>query len=251
MRNSIKIPDNFETYFDEGKGQPIILLHGLFGNLSNWENVAKEFSKDYRVIIPRLPLFDISLRETQLNKLVTFLDNFIKRRSLKNIILMGNSLGGHIGLLYTLEHPENISKIILAGSSGLFENSLGGSFPRMKDYEYVSEKVKYTFYNKEVVTKELVDEVYETVQSRTKTLSLIGLARAAQKENLSDVLDQIKTPTLLIWGLQDEITPPETALAFHDLIPDSQLKFLDQCGHVPMMEQPAFFNQFVREFLSE
>jgi 2-hydroxy-6-oxonona-2,4-dienedioate hydrolase len=150
-----------------------------------------------------------------------------------------------------LEHPATISKIILAGSSGLYENSLGGSFPRMKDYEYVSEKVKYTFYNKEVVTKELVDEVYETVQSRTKTLSLIGLARAAQKGNLSDVLDQIKIPTLLVWGLQDEITPPETALAFHDLIPNSQLKFLDQCGHVPMMEQPVFFNQFVKEFLSE
>jgi 2-hydroxy-6-oxonona-2,4-dienedioate hydrolase len=152
--------------------------------------------------------------------------------------------------LYTLKHPENIHKVILAGSSGLFENSLGGSFPRMKDYEYVSEKVKYTFYNKEVVTKELVDEVYETVQSRTKTLSLIGLARAAQKENLSEVLPGIKQPTLLVWGLQDEITPPETALAFHDLIPNSSIKFLDKCGHVPMMEQPLLFNQNVRAFLA-
>jgi len=126
---------------------------------------------------------------------------------------------------------------------------MGGSFPRMKDYDYVDEKVRYTFYNKEVVTKELVDEVYETVQSRTKTLSLIGLARAAQKENLSEVLYQITQPTLLVWGLQDEITPPETALTFHDLIPNSQLKFLDKCGHVPMMEQPTLFNQYVKEFL--
>jgi 2-hydroxy-6-oxonona-2,4-dienedioate hydrolase len=250
MINSIKITDNLETFFDKGEGQPIILLHGLFGNLSNWERVANEFSSDYRVIIPRLPLFDLSLRETQLNKLVSFLDNFIKKRALKNIILMGNSLGGHIALLYTLKHPETIHKIILAGSSGLFESSMGGSFPRMKDYEYVSEKVKYTFYNKEEVTKELVDEVYETMQSRTKTLSLIGLARAAQKENLSEVLHKIQQPTLLIWGLQDEITPPETALTFHDLIPNSTIKFLDKCGHVPMMEQPLLFNQNVRTFLA-
>lgn len=250
MINSIKIPDKLETFFDKGEGQPIILLHGLFGNLSNWERVADEFSSDYRVIIPRLPLFDISLRETQLNKLVSFLDIFIKKRSLENIILMGNSLGGHIALLYTLKFPKNIHRVILAGSSGLFENSIGGSFPRMKDYEYVSEKVKYTFYNKEVVTKELVDEVYETMQSRTKTLSLIGLARAAQKENLSEVLHKIQQPTLLIWGLQDEITPPETALTFHDLIPNSTIKFLDKCGHVPMMEQPLLFNQNVRTFLA-
>jgi 2-hydroxy-6-oxonona-2,4-dienedioate hydrolase len=250
MKHGIKIPDNLETYLDTGKGQPIILLHGLFGNLSNWEKVAEEFSSSHRVIIPRLPLYDISLTDTRLDKLVRFLDNFIKRRELKDIILMGNSLGGHVALLYALEHPENVGKIILAGSSGLFENSLGGSFPRMKDYEYVSEKVKYTFYNKEVVTKELVDEVYETVQSRSKTLSLIGLARAAQRQNLSDVLNQIKIPTLLVWGLQDEITPPETALEFHDRIPNSQIRFLDQCGHVPMMEQPVLFNQYVSEFIA-
>jgi len=249
MINSIRIQENIETYYDEGKGQPIILLHGLFGNLSNWENVAKTFSKDYRVIIPRLPLFDISLKESSLNRLVSFLENFIKKRSLQNVILMGNSLGGHVALLYTLKNPQNVDKIILAGSSGLFENSLGGSFPRMKDYDYVDEKVRYTFYNKEVVTKELVDEVYETVQSRVKTLSLIGLARAAQRENLSEVLYQIKAPTLLIWGLQDEITPPETALEFHELIPHSEIKLLDKCGHVPMMEQPELFNQYVREFL--
>lgn len=249
MINSIRIQENIETYYDEGKGQPIILLHGLFGNLSNWENVAKTFSKDYRVIIPRLPLFDISLKESSLNRLVSFLENFVKKRSLQNVILMGNSLGGHVALLYTLKNQKNVDKIILAGSSGLFENSLGGSFPRMKDYDYVDEKVRYTFYNKEVVTKELVDEVYETVQSRVKTLSLIGLARAAQRENLSEVLYQIKAPTLLIWGLQDEITPPETALEFHELIPHSEIKLLDKCGHVPMMEQPELFNQYVREFL--
>jgi pimeloyl-ACP methyl ester carboxylesterase len=249
MVNSIKLKENLEVYYDEGQGQPVILLHGLFGNLSNWEQVAEHFSVDHRVIIPRLPLFDISLKESSLSRLVTFLEKFIAKRNLQKVILMGNSLGGHVALLYTLKHPDKVDKIILAGSSGLFENSLGGSFPKMKDYNYVDEKVRYTFYNQSVVTKELVDEVYETVQSRIKTLSLIGLARAAQRENLSEVLYRIKAPTLLIWGLQDEITPPETALEFHERIPHSAIKFLDKCGHVPMMEQPELFNQHVRTFL--
>ncbi|HEY5823113.1 MAG TPA: alpha/beta hydrolase, partial [Cyclobacteriaceae bacterium] len=100
------------------------------------------------------------------------------------------------------------------------------------------------------VTKELVDEVYDTVQSIPKTLRLIGLSRSAQQNNVSSSLHKIHHPTLLIWGLQDEITPPETALHFHDLLPNSELKFIDKCGHVPMMEQPLLFNQYMEEFLT-
>lgn len=95
----------------------------------------------------------------------------------------------------------------------------------------------------------MVDEVYDTIQSRVKTLSLIGLARAAQRHNLADILDRITTPTLLIWGLQDTITPPEVALDFYNKLPDSSITFLEHCGHVPMMEQPQLFNEHVRKFL--
>lgn len=235
--------------FDVGEGEPIILLHGLFGNLSNWGQVAFEFTSTHRVLIPRLPLYSTPLSRERLDNLVDYVENFIEEQGLDTVTLMGNSLGGHISLLYAWRHPDKVKKLVLAGSSGLTENSFGGTFPRVRDYEYIRERVENTFYKRDVVTKQLVDEVYETVQSRPKTLSIINLARAAQRHNVADTLLEIKTPTLLVWGRQDTITPPEVALEFHALLPYSKVVFFDQCGHVPMMEHPKLFNQHVRDFL--
>jgi 2-hydroxy-6-oxonona-2,4-dienedioate hydrolase len=240
---------DYKPLFDVGEGEPIILLHGLFGNLSNWGHVVYEFTGSNRVLVPRLPFYSSPISRERLNDLVSYLEEFIEHHNLERVTLMGNSLGGHGALLYTSKNPHRVNKLVLAGSSGLFENSFGGSFPRVRDYEYIKEKVSETFYKRDIVTKELVDEVFLTVQSPAKTLSLISLARAAQKNNVTDLLAGLTHPTLLIWGLQDTITPPEVALEFHDLLPNSEVVFLDHCGHVPMMEQPKLFNQYVRDFL--
>lgn len=238
-----------EPLSESGHGQPILLLHGLFGNLSNWKRVIDEFSSSHRIIVPRLPFYSSPITKERLDSLVDYLEDFIETHSLGRIILMGNSMGGHIALLYAWRQPKKVEKLVLTGSSGLFENSFGGTFPHVRDYRYVREKVGDTFYNKEVITKELVDEVFETLQNRSKTLSIITLARAAQRHNVASILEQVTAPTLLVWGLQDTITPPEIALHFHDLLPKSTLAFIDNCGHVPMMEQPEIFNEYVRKFL--
>ena len=240
---------DFKPLFDVGHGSPVILLHGLFGNLSNWGHVAFEFTSTHRVIIPRLPLYSKPISRKRLNDLVEYVEHFIEAHQLKKVTLIGNSLGGHVALLYTFNNPERVEKLVLTGSSGLYENSFGGTYPRVKDYAYIREKVASTFFKQDVVTKELVDEVYATVQDKSNTLSIIGLARAAQKNNVEHILSEIKVPTLLIWGLQDSITPPEVALEFHNHLPLSQIVFLDHCGHVPMMEQPKLFNEHVRKFL--
>jgi pimeloyl-ACP methyl ester carboxylesterase len=239
-----------QAYLDRGEGEVIILLHGLFGNLSNWKSVVEHFSRDYRVIVPRLPIFEMPKDQANLDELAKILSEFIDWHQLTDVTLVGNSLGGHLALLYALRHPANVRKLVLTGSSGLFENSLGQSFPRVKDYHFIEEKVRYTFYKKDIATKEMVDEVFAAVQSIPKSLRIIGMARSAQKNNLSEQLHKIHTPTLLIWGLQDEITPPEVALHFHDLLPNAQLKFVEHCGHVPMMEHPELFNQYMTHFLN-
>ena len=240
---------DYKPLFDVGEGKPVILLHGLFGNLSNWGHVAYEFTETHRVLIPRLPFYSTPLSVERLNDLVLYLEGFIDEHGLGKVTLMGNSLGGHVAVLYACQNPSRMDTLIRAGSSGLFENSFGGTFPRVKDYDYIREKVNSTFFKREVVTQELIDEVFETVQSRSKTLSIIGLARAAQRQNVASLLNQIYAPTLLIWGLQDTITPPEVALDFQEHIPHAEIVFLDHCGHVPMMEQPKLFNKYVREFL--
>jgi 2-hydroxy-6-oxonona-2,4-dienedioate hydrolase len=241
---------DYKPLLDAGEGEPVILLHGLFGNLSNWGHVVDEFKTTHRVLIPRLPFYTRPITRQRLDDLVDYINDFIEENQLQKIILMGNSLGGHVALLYAWKYPALVRRLVLAGSSGLYENSFGGTFPRVKDYDYIREKVQSTFYKPEVATKELVDEVYDTVQSRINTLSIIGLARAAQRHNVADMLGQLITPTLLIWGLQDTITPPEVALEFYDRLPNAEIAFLDHCGHVPMMEQPQLFNQHVRKFIN-
>lgn len=238
-------------FIDEGKGEVLLLLHGLFGALSNWDGIIEHFSSKYRVVIPVLPIYELPPREAGLEALLQYLEDFVAQKELTNLTIIGNSLGGHVGLLYTLKNENNVVKLVLTGSSGLFENSMGGSFPKRGSYEYIKERVAYTFYDPEVATKELIDEVFETTSSIPKCMSIVGIAKSAQRHNLAKDLHVIKIPTLLVWGLNDTITPPHVGYEFNRLIADSELHFIDKCCHAPMMEHPEEFNRILESFLEK
>lgn len=248
MEFAIKEENGFK-YIDEGEGETLVLLHGLMGALSNWNEVVMEFKKDYRVIIPLLPLYDLPLLTTGVKTLAKFLHKFVKYKGLQNITVLGNSLGGHVGLIYTLSHPEEVRGLVLTGSSGLYENAFGGSFPRRESYDFIKEKVEFTFYDPATATKELVDEVFQTVNDRIKVIRILAMAKSAIRHNMSKDIHKIKVPVCLIWGRDDKITPPEVALEFNQLLPNSELNWIDKCGHAPMMEQPEEFNVYLRKFL--
>lgn len=236
-------------YVDEGKGQVLMLLHGLFGALSNWEGVVNHYSRHFRVIIPMLPIYEMPIKEAGLQGLREFVEQFVATMQLGKMMIMGNSLGGHVGILYTLANPDKVSKLVLTGSSGLFENTMGGSYPRRGSYDYIRERVAYTFYDPNVASKELIDEVFETTRSIPKCMRIVAIAKSAQRNNLALELINIKVPTLLVWGLNDTITPPMVGHEFNRLIPNSELKFIDKCCHAPMMEHPQKFNELVEDFL--
>lgn len=241
--------ENDFKFVDEGNGQVLMLLHGLFGALSNWEGVVNYYSKHFRVIIPLLPIYEMPIKEAGLNGLREFVEKFVELKKLDNMIIMGNSLGGHVGLLYTLSNPSKVAKLVLTGSSGLFENTMGGSYPRRGSYDYIRERVAYTFYDPQVASKELVDEVFETTKSIPKCMRIVAIAKSAQRNNLALDLPNIKVPTLLVWGLNDTITPPMVGHEFNRLIPNSELRFIDKCCHAPMMEHPEKYNELVHDFL--
>ncbi len=238
-----------KTYIEKGKGEPIILLHGLFGALSNWESVVSTYSKTHRVIIPKIPLTEINVEKANLRSLTEYVKKFINNMKLKRFILIGNSLGGHIGLIYSILNPKKVIKLILTGSSGLYENSFGGSFPKRGDYDYINDRVNHTFYNPDILTKKYIDEIFSTLNDNAKCLNIITIARSAQRNNLAKKLYKIKCPTLLVWGLNDTITPPSVAHQFNKLIPKSKLAFIDKCCHAPMMENPLKFNEIIKPFI--
>ncbi len=250
MQYEIKHFGKFK-YVEEGEGEPLVLLHGLFGALSNFKDLVDHFKLSHRVIIPMLPLFDLSLLDTSVSGLAKHVQKFIDARKLDQVHLLGNSLGGHVGLVYTLANQSKVKTITLTGSSGLFEHGMGETYPKRGDYDYIRKKTELTFYDPNTATKELVDEVYSIVNNRLKALKIISLARSAIKHNLGDELNTITVPTCLIWGKNDTITPPMVADEFHKLIPNSEVHWIDKCGHAPMMEVPGEFNKILDGFLAK
>ncbi|MBS1778002.1 MAG: alpha/beta fold hydrolase [Bacteroidetes bacterium] len=250
MQYEIKQLGKFK-YVEEGQGEPLVLLHGLFGALSNFKDLIDHFKTTHRVFIPMLPLFDLTILDTTVSGLAKYVQKFIEAKDLRDMHLMGNSLGGHVGLVYTLKHQELVKTLTLTGSSGLFENGMGETYPKRGDYDYIKKKTELTFYDPAIATKELVDEVYSITNNRLKVLKIISLAKSAIRHNLGDELQEIKVPTCLIWGKNDTITPPMVAEEFHKLLPNSELHWIDKCGHAPMMEVPSEFNMVLEKFLAK
>lgn len=250
MDYEIKQQDKFR-FIEEGEGEPLMLLHGLFGALSNFKDLIEYFRHQNKVVVPMLPLFELDLLHTSVSGLAKYVHKFIEARDYRDINLLGNSLGGHVALVHVLKHPEKIKSLILTGSSGLFESGMGDSYPKRGDYEYIKKKTEVTFYDPKTATKELVDEVFEITNNRLKVIKIIALAKSAIRNNLGEELSQIQQPALLVWGNNDTITPPFVAREFNRLIPNSELYFIDKCGHAPMMEVPDEFNAILHKFLKK
>ncbi|WP_136480062.1 alpha/beta fold hydrolase [Cognatitamlana onchidii] len=244
--------ENKYSYIEAGEGTPIIVLHGLMGGLSNFDSVTNYFSnKSYKVIIPELPIYTMSLLKTNVKSFAKYLHDFIAFKGYKEVIILGNSLGGHIGLYHTKMYPETVKALIITGSSGLYESAMGSGYTKRSDYEVIKKKAQDVFYNPEVATKEIVDEVYETVNDRHKLIKTLAIAKSAIRHNMAKDLPNMTTPTCIIWGKNDTVTPPEVAEEFNELLPDSELFWLDKCGHAAMMEHPDEFNTIMDTWLQK
>lgn len=245
------IEENGFTYIETNPGkEPLVLLHGLLGALSNFTGIVAKFGPTHNIIFPVLPIFDLPLKSSGLGGLLKYIESFIEFKNFSNINILGNSLGGHLAQLYILNHPDRVKSLILTGSSGLFENAMGSTFPKRGNYEYIRQKTEDTFYDPKIATKELVDGLFEAVNDRNKAIRIIITAKSAIRHNLADKLCEIKCPTLLVWGREDGVTPLFVGKKFNELIVSSKLVILEKCGHAPMMEKPEEFNNVLSKFLT-
>src|SRR5882672_8818997 len=169
MEYEIKQEEKFR-FIEEGEGEPLLLLHGLFGALSNFGGQIEYFRQQYKVVVPLLPLLDLDLLHTSVGGLQKFVQRFVEHRNYEDIHLLGNSLGGHVALVHMLQHPERIKPLILTGSSGLFKNGMGDTYPKRCDKEYIRKKTGLTFYDPAMATEELVNECFEITNNRIKVI---------------------------------------------------------------------------------
>lgn len=240
------------SYFEAGEGTPIIVLHGLMGGLSNFSGVANFFPQNgYKVVIPELPLYTQNILKTNVKAFAKFVKDFITFKGFDKVILLGNSLGGHVALYHTKMYPEKVIAMILTGSSGLYESAMGDTYPKRGDYEYIKQKTQAVFYDPNMATKEVVDDVFNIVNDRIKVIKTLTIAKSAIRHNMAKDLPKMPVPTCLIWGKNDKVTPPEVAEEFHKLLPVSDLFWIDQCGHAAMMERPNEFNQILLTWLTK
>ena len=252
MKNELIKDGNF-NYIENGDGRPIIILHGLMGGLSNFKGVYDYFPSDnHKVIIPELPVDSTPILKTNVATFSKFVFEFIQHKSLKDVVLLGNSLGGHVALLFARDYPELVSGLIITGSSGLYEKSMiGDGYPKRSNYDYIKTKTEEVFYDPKIATKEIVDDVFASVNDRGKLVKTLSLAKSAIRHNMAKDLPNMKTKTLIIWGKQDSVTPPNVAEDFNSLLPNSDLSWIDKCGHAPMMEHPNEFNKIMEDWLSK
>jgi pimeloyl-ACP methyl ester carboxylesterase len=250
LEMEVKRDGGFE-YLEQGEGHVIVVLHGLFGAMSNFKDVIDEFSKNYRIVVPLMPLYTLPIINTNVINLAKFVKKFINYKKFEKVTLLGNSLGGHVALVYALNNMDKVHSLVLTGSSGLYENAFGGSFPRREDKEFLRKKIAVTFYDPEMTTDELVEEVFEIVNDRSKLIRILAIAKSAIRHNMSKDLSRFEMPACLIWGKNDTITPPEVAEEFKNLLVNSELFWIDKCGHAAMMEHPKEFNRILNSWLEK
>lgn len=234
--------------FERGKGFPLVLLHGLLGDPENWSGVMETLPETCRSIALEFPFFRDDSRLNNIPVIRDYARAYIEEAELEQMVLGGNSLGGHVSLHLALEMPEKIRGLVLTGSSGLYEREITGPRGANPSREWLHQKMCEVFYDNAMVTDALIDNVCHVIDRRKFRRDLVLIAKSAKRDNLADRLSEIRCPVLLVWGKQDEITPPHVAEEFKSLLPDSELAWLDQCGHAPMLEQPRAFADVLSEW---
>jgi pimeloyl-ACP methyl ester carboxylesterase len=245
------------SYLDEGPSQtetpPLLLLHGMLGDLSNWDPTIGALSDaGYRVLVPVLPVYDLPMAKSNVEGLAGYARAFAEALDLSSVVLAGNSLGGQVALLYALRAPRSVAAMILSGSSGIYEQRMDADLMRRDSRDFIRERAAVTFYDDVHVTDELVEEMYELVNDRERAVRLIRMARSTKQDTVTEQLSRLTgLPTLLVWGCDDVITPPDVAEEFRRRLPQAQLHFIDKCGHAPMIERPEEFNRLALDFLAQ
>lgn len=244
-------PDPEFRWLERGSGEPVVLLHGLMGQMHHWEPVLDELGGGYRPIAPTLPIFHRALREASLDELARHVVGFLDALDISRAVVGGNSLGGHVALRLALDRPGRVSGLVLTGSSGLFERGFTSGVPHRPGRDWVRRKMEEVFFDPALVTDAWVDDVCRVVTTPASALRVLRFARDARRDNLENRLGEIRVPTLLVWGRDDRITPAEVGERFRDLIPDAELRHLARCGHAPMLERPEAFTGVLYEWLED
>ena len=246
-------------YVEAGSGPTVILLHGLGGSARGWQpNIGPLAEKFHVIAIDQIGFgkSDKPLTNYRIRTYVDFLDQFCKQLKIERASLVGSSMGGWIGVLFTAAFPNRVDKLVLADAAGYAPPK--DIDPRIfyslnpTTREGMKALTAKVFYNKFFMTDAAIDVSMAarlaagdgyTIKSITKSI-------IRGEDFLDETVKTIKHPTLIIWGREDGLTPLADGQRFNKDIAGSKLVVFDQCAHVPNFEKPAEFNTEVINFLT-
>ena len=242
--------DVVATIVDRGQGVPVVFLHGLVGLNEHWESVVDRVQEHARCVLFGLPLLQLRGEDCSIHGATRLTKKFLTEYLREPAVLVGNSFGGHVALRIAVENPDLVRGLVLAGSSGLIEKSMVSDVQIRPSRDWLSRKIGELFHDQSKMRQADIDRAHKELSDRGGARAMVKLSRSARRDHLGDRIAQINAPTMLIWGRQDIVTPPEAAEGFQRLIRGSQLVWLDRCGHAPMIECPDRFAGAMLEFVA-
>lgn len=236
---------------DLGQGKPIVFLHGLVGLNDHWDTVVQKVRHKARCVMLELPLLDLAGDDCSIDGVTVLTARFLEQHVREPVVLVGNSFGGHVALKLSLDRPDLVRGLVLAGSSGLLERTMVREVQIRPNREWVAEKIGELFFDRSKMYPGDVERAHAALSHRGGARAIVRLSRSARRNHLGEELHRIGVPTLLIWGREDIVTPPEAAEGFLKSIRKSRIVWLDRCGHAPMIECPEEFARALGEFSDE
>ena len=245
-------------YRDEGNpadNTPIVLLHGTAASLLTWNGWTIALQAEHRVIRLDLPAYGLTgpspAQDYSMNFYVRFLHDFLEKLDVNRFYLAGNSLGGKIAWEYALAYPDNIKKLILIDAAG-YPLSQGkplvirlASTPVLKNIllyitpKFLVEKsLKEVYADDRKVTEQLVEQYYDMTCREGNRAAFVTRAGIVDGDDYLKI-NQIQTPTLILWGASDAWIPVENAYKFEKDLPNNRVVIFRNLGHVPQEENPS------------
>ncbi len=226
---------------DSGRGVPFVFLHGLVGLNDHWEGVTARIRDRVRCVLFELPLLRLRGDHCSIHGATDLTARFVHERFTEPVVLVGNSFGGHVAARLAIDHAELVRGLVLTGASGILEKSMVSDVQIRPSREWLARKIGELFFDRAHMRENDLDRAFAELSDRGGARAMVKLSRSARKDHLGDRMRDIRVPTLLVWGKQDVVTPPEAAQGFARSIPGSTLVWLDKCGHAPMIEKPEEF----------
>lgn len=240
---------------DVGEGRPFVFLHGLVGLNDHWEDSVRHMSQRVRCVMLEVPLLELRDEDCSIDGVAALTERFLDgyfAGGMQRPVLVGNSFGGHVALRMALDRPDAVGGLVLAGAAGLIERSMVSDIQIRPSREWLTRKIGELFYDPSRHLRDSeVDRAFAALSDRGGARAMVKLSRSARKNHLGDRVQEIGAPTLLIWGRNDVVTPPEAAAQFLNRLPDARIVWFDECGHTPMIEKPEEFGAAVVAFADE